>query len=165
MAGFSLYLNGMALFRRSGMWRDVRPASALGDFLTVFRQAGPNRWRFAFLAALPPIGIFMVFMNEEARGLPPPPKITYITSWPADRTEEEIRASNIENQELQDWLRAEQAKREAEVREIYKTIGRYSGMNVDAIEKKAEAERAAEAARKAGEDAHMRRPQAPVVPR
>lgn len=155
----------MALFRRSGMWRDVRPAGALGDFLTVFRQAGPNRWRIAFLAALPTIGIFTVFVNEEMRGLPPPPKVTYITSWPADRSVEEIRVSNIENQELQDWLSAEQARREAEVRDIYKTIGRYSGMDVDAIAKQADAERAAEAARKAGEDAHMRRQQAPVAPR
>jgi hypothetical protein len=147
------------------MWRDVSPGGALGDLLTVFRDAGRNRWRYALLAALPPLGIFMVFANEEMRGLPPPPKITYITSWRADRSEAEIIKSNIENQKFQDGLRAEQARREAEVREIYKTIGRYSGMDVDAIEKRAAADRAAEAARKAGEDAHMRRPQAPVVPR
>ncbi len=155
----------MALFRRSGMWRDVSPGGALGDFITVFRQAGRNRWRFVLLAALPPLGIFVVFANEEMRGLPPPPKITYITSWRADRSEAEIVKSNIENQKYQNWLRAEQAKREAEVRELYKTIGRYSGMDVDAIAKQAEADRAAEEARKAGEDAHMRRPQADIAPR
>jgi hypothetical protein len=153
----------MALFRRSGMWRDVSPGGALGDFVTVFRQAGKHRWRYAFLAALPPLGIFAVFANEEARGLPPPPKITYITSWRADRSEAEIIQTNIENQKFQDRLKAEQARREAEVREMYKTIGRYSGMDVDAIEKRAEAERAAETARKAGEAAHMRQPQAAVA--
>ena len=147
------------------MWRDVSPGGALGDFVTVFRAAGRNRWRYALLAALPPLGIFAVFANEEMRGLPPPPKITYITSWRADRSEAEIVKSNIENQELQDWLNARQAKREAEVREIYKTVGRYSGMDVDAIEKRAAAERAADEAHKAGEDAHMRRQQAPVAPR
>lgn len=150
----------MALFKRSGMWRDVSPGGAIGDFMTVFRLAGKNRWRNALLAALPPLGIFVIFANEEVRGLPPPPKVTYITSWRADRSEAEILKSNIENQNLQDRLEAEQARREAEVREIYKTIGRYSGMDVDAIEKKAAAERAAEAARKAGEAAHMRQPQA-----
>ena len=155
----------MALFRRSGMWRDVSPGGALGDFITVFRQAGRNRWRNVLLAALPPLGIFVVFANEEMRGLPPPPKVTYITSWRADRSEAEIVKSNIENQKYQNWLRAEQAKREAEVRELYKTIGRYSGMDVDAIAKQAEADRAAEEARKAGEDAHMRRPQADIAPR
>lgn len=155
----------MALFRRSGMWRDVSPSGALGDLITVFREAGPNRWRYAFLAALPPLGIFLVFINEEGRGLPPRPEITYITSWRADRSEAEIVKSNIENQKLKERLAAEQAQREAQAREIYKTLGRYSGMDVDAIEKRALAERAAEAARKTGEDAHMRREQAPVVPR
>lgn len=153
----------MALIRRSGMWRDVSPGGALGDIVTVFRQAGKHSWRFAFLAALPPLGILAVFVNEEARGLPPPPKITYITSWPSDRSEAEIIRSNIENQKFKDRLAAEQARREAEVREIYKTIGRYSGMDVDAIEKKAQAERAAEEARKAAEAAHLRQMQAAVV--
>jgi hypothetical protein len=152
----------MALFKRSGMWRDVSPGGAVGDFMTVFRQAGKNRWRYAFFAALPPIGIFFLFANEEVRGLPPPPKVTYITSWPADRSEAEIIRTNIENQKFKDRLAAEQEKREAEVREIYKTIGRYSGMDVDAIQKKAQAERAAEAARKAAEAAQLRQQQAPV---
>jgi hypothetical protein len=153
----------MALFKRSGMWRDVSPGGAVGDFMSVFRLAGKNRWRYAVLAALPPLGIFFMFANEEVRGLPPPPKITYITSWPADRSEAEIIRTNIENQKFKDRLAAEQEKREAEVREIYKTIGRYSGMDVDAIEKKAQADRAAEAARKAAEAAHLRQQQAPVV--
>jgi hypothetical protein len=153
----------MALFRRSGMWRDVSPGGAIGDFFAVFRAAGRHRWRYAFLAALPPLGIFAVFANEEARGLPPPPKITYITSWRADRSEAEIVKSNIANQKYQDWRSAELARREAEVRELYKTIGRYSGMDVDAIDKQAQAERAAEEARQTGEAAHLR--QAPVAPR
>ena len=75
----------MALIRRSGMWRDVSPRGAIADLAEVWRQAGANRWRYAVLAALPPLGIFAVFAQEEARGLPPPPKITYITSWRADR--------------------------------------------------------------------------------
>ena len=51
---------------------------------------------------------------------------------------------------------AEQARREEEVRKIYKTIGRASGMDVDAIEKKAMAERAAEKARADAEAARVR---------
>ncbi|HMO68115.1 MAG TPA: hypothetical protein PKE25_05545, partial [Novosphingobium sp.] len=85
-------------------------------------------------------------VGYEQRGLPRPPVVTYITSWPADRTEAEIIASNIENQKRKERLAAEQARREEEVRQIYKTIGRLSGMDVEAIEKKAEAERAAERA-------------------
>ena len=140
----------MALFQRSGMWRDVSPGGAIGDLITVFRQAGENRWRIAGLALLPPLGIFWTFAQEEGRGNPPGPVVTYITTFRPDRSDAEIIASNIANQRYQDALRAAQAKREEEVRQIYAKIGRLSGMDVDAIEAKAKAERAAEeAARKA----------------
>ena len=136
----------MAIFQRNSMWREVTPFGAIGDLITVFKQAGPNRWRFAFLALLPPLGIFWTFAREEMHAKPPRPRVTYITSFRPDRTDAEINASNIANQIYQDKLRAEQAKREEAVREIYKKLGRMSGLDVDAIEAKAKAERAAEAA-------------------
>ena len=138
------------------MWRQASPRGALSDFREVFRQAGSNRWRFAALAAAMTFGLFSVMWQEEARGLPHPPTVTYISSWSADRSDAEIIASNKANQQAQDRLRAEQARREEEVRKIYKTIGRASGMDVDAIEKKAMAERAAEKARADAEAARVR---------
>jgi hypothetical protein len=137
----------MALFQRSSMWRDVSPTGAITDLITVFKQAGPNRWRFAFLALLPPIGIFWTFAQEGGRAMPDKPEITYITVFRPDRTEAEIARSNVEHQKIKDQLAAEQAKREEEVREMYKTLGRATGIDVDAIEAKAKAEQAAEKAR------------------
>lgn len=131
------------------IWKNVDPVGAIADFRTVFQQAGKNRWRIAALAAAATIGLFSLMFQEEHRILPRPPQITYITSWQAGRTDAEIAASNVANQRYQDQLRAEQAKREEEVREIYKKIGRMSGMDVDEIERKAEAERAAEKAAEA----------------
>ena len=139
----------MSLFKRSGMWRDVSPTGAIGDFITVFRQAGKNRWRIAGLALLPPLGIFWTFANEEMRGPPRGPVVTYISTLAAGRSDAEIIASNVANQRYQDQLAAEQAKREEDVRQIYVKIGRISGMDVDAIERKAKADREAEAARAA----------------
>lgn len=140
----------MALFRRPGYWQHVHPGGAIADLASVIREAGPNRWRIAVLSAAATLGMFSVMWQEEARGLPPGPKVTYIRSWPADRTDAEIIASNIENQRRKERLAAEQAKRDAEVREIYKKIGRASGMDVDKIEREAAAQRAAEAARATG---------------
>ncbi len=140
----------MALFQRSGMWRDVSPGGAIGDFITVFRQAGRNRWRIAGLALLPPLGIFWTFAHEEVRGNPPGPVVTYITSFRPGRSDAEIVASNVANQRYKEQLAAEQAKREEDVRQVYVKIGRLSGMDVDAIERKAKAERAAQQAQAAG---------------
>ena len=142
-------MGGMALIQPSRFWRDVNVRSAWGDLRTVIQQAGPHKWRIGLLSAACTAGVFSVMWQEGGRGLPKPPVVTYITSWPANRSEAEIIASNVANQKRKEKLAAEQARREAEVREIYKKIGRYSGMDVDAIEKKAEAERRAEEARKA----------------
>ena len=139
----------MSPFKRSGMWRDVSPTGAIGDFITVFRSAGRNRWRIAGLALLPPLGIFWMFAGEEVRGPPRGPVVTYITTFAPGRSDAEIEASNVANQRYQDQLTAEQAKREEDVRQIYVKIGRLSGMDVDAIERKATADRAADAARAA----------------
>lgn len=144
------------------IWKNVDPVGAIADLRTVWQQAGKNRWWFAVLAAAATGGTFSVMFQEEHRILPRPPKVTYITSWRADRTDAEILASNIVNQKYQDQLRAEQAKREEDVRNIYKKIGRMSGMDVDAIEAKAQAERAAEQAAKAGGQAQSN-PQGTVV--
>lgn len=135
----------MVLIRPTSYWRQISPRGAIADFRTVFQQAGKNRWRFAVLATIPTVAIFSVMWQEEAYVLPRPPEVTYITVWDPHRTEAEIVASNIANQRRKERLAAEQAKRDAEVREVYKAVGRATGIDVDAIEKKAEADRAAEA--------------------
>lgn len=142
----------MALLSPSSYWRKVNPVGAVADFREVYKQAGRNRWRFAAAAAAMTIGVFMVMWQEEVRGPPAGPTVTIIKSWRADRSIEQIRRTNLENQREQDRLAAEQAKREEDVRNIYKALGRASGMDVDAIEKKAAADRAAEeAAQKAAQ--------------
>jgi hypothetical protein len=130
------------------IWKNVDPVGAIADFRTVWQQAGKNRWRIAAAAAACTIGVFSLMYQEEHRILPRPPKVTYITSWRADRSDAEIIASNKANEVYQQKLREEQARRDEEVREIYKKIGRASGMDVDAIEAKAKAEKAAEEAAK-----------------
>ena len=84
-------------------------------------------------------------MTQQGGSAPhPPPEVTYITSWRADRSIEEIRASNLRNQQIKDVLAAEQAVRDEKVKGIYRTLGEISGMDVKKIEAEAAAERKAE---------------------
>ncbi len=134
----------MGLFKRSGYWNDVRPTGMIADFIAVWRQAGRNRWRIAVASAACTIAVFMLMFEQGGSAPHPPPKVTYITSWRADRTDEEIVASNVRNQKIKEQLEAEQTKRDEEVRDIYKTLGRMSGMDVDKIVAEADAQKAAE---------------------
>ena len=138
----------MPLLRRNSMFRHaVSPRGMIADFVDVWRQAGKNRWGIGLAAAACTIAVFSVMWQEGGRGLPRPHQVTYITVWDPHRTEAEIIASNIANQKRKERLAAEQAKREEEVRNIYKAVGRASGMDVEEIERKAAAERAAEGAK------------------
>jgi hypothetical protein len=127
-----------------GYWKQVDPVGAVADFRTVFQQAGRNRWRIAALAAATTFALFSLMFAEEHRIEPRRPKITYISTFAPGRSDAEIIASNRANEQRQDILRAEQAKRDEQVREVYKSLGRMSGMDVEAIERKAAEERAAE---------------------
>ena len=133
----------MAL-KRSGYWKHVRPTGMFADFIAVWKQAGQNRWRIALVSAACTYGVFHVMSNQGGQAPHPPPKVTYITSWEAGRSDEEIIASNIQNQKVKDILEAEQAERDEQVKDVYRALGRASGMDVEKIERDAQAEREAE---------------------
>lgn len=134
-------------------WRKISPARAAKDFAHEFQRPNPHRWPIIGVSAAVTVAIFSVIWQEEVRGPPPRPEVTYITSWRADRDDAEIIASNIRNQERKDALAAQRRASEERIREMYKTLGRVSGMDVDRIEREAMAERAAEERAKAQREA------------
>ena len=122
--------------------RNVNPAGAIADFRTVFREAGGNRWRFAVLAAMVTTGIFSVMAGESWKKPRARPDIIYITSWRADRTEAETQAFIKENQRRKDEEARLIAEQQKIGQDMWKTLGKVSGMDVDKIAAKAEADRA-----------------------
>lgn len=123
--------------------RHINPTGALADLYTVYRQAGPARWRYALLAALCTFGTFGIMATQNWVGERRLPEITYINSWPADRTEAETKAFIAANQKKKDVREQAQAAADAEAQKLWMTVGRVSGMDVDAIKRKAEADAAA----------------------
>lgn len=142
----------MSPFKRSGYWKDVSPTGMFADFAMVWKEAGHNRWRIAAISAACTFGVFYLMTTQEGKAPHLPPKVTYISVLKSHRTDAEILAENIANQTNKEaWLR-EQARRDKDVRELYKTIGRVSGMDVDKIAREADAE---DAARAKAEDAKV----------
>ena len=145
-------------------WRNINPTGAIGDFITVFRQAGSNRWRFALLSAAMTVGVFSIMSGESWKKLRPLPEVTYINSWPMDRTEEETRAFIEANQKRKEEREELQRQYEEEGRKLWKTLGRASGMNLEEIEAKAKADEAAAKAKIEAEAARSITPEAEPAP-
>lgn len=144
-------------------WQKINPTGAIADFRAVFRDAGSKRWPVAIVAASITVGIFSIMAAESWKKPRPLPEVTYINSWPLDRTDEETQAFITANQKMKDAQQARIDAYEAEGRELWATLGRASGMDVDKIKQQAEAERAAaKAAEKAKAEAVLK--QAGVEP-
>ncbi len=134
---------------KRAFWNNVHPVGAIADLVEVYRQAGKMRWLFMGLAAATTIGVFSIMAGESWKGPRPKPEITWINSWTGDRPDAEIVAENRANQKRKDKAAAEQAARDEKAKEMYRTLGRASGMDVDRIEREAKAAAAAEAAKAA----------------
>ena len=127
---------------------NIRPGGAIADFRSVYRDAGPNRWRYVLLAALCTVGTFgIMVVTQNWKGERRLPEVTYINSWPADRTEAETKAFILANQKKKEADAAREAAFAKDAQDMYMTLGRASGMDVDAIKKQADADKAAEAAK------------------
>jgi hypothetical protein len=118
----------------------VNPVGAIGDLRDVIRDSGSNRLRTAIAALVITFMLFWLIGRDTWRLPPPRPTIVYINSWPASRTMAETKKFIEANQKRNDLIAADEAKRAEEMRQMYKAVGRASGMDVDGIEQKAKAE-------------------------
>ena len=122
------------------------PAPGAKDFWNEIRKPNPYRWPILFVSCLPLALIFYWLSGETVYKTPERPRITYITTYEEGRSDEEIIASNLANQEVKELREEAQADLEERKREIYKALGSGIGMDVEEIERRGEERRAAEAA-------------------
>lgn len=117
------------------IFRDVNLWGSGSDLIRFLRTPRQHRWLLALLACGPPAFIVLLFnLDLMAVGMPGPPTVTYIESWPEDRSLKDIIESNLAAQKVK-------TEQEARAREAYKALGRATGMDVDRIEREAEESR------------------------
>lgn len=136
------------------------PVGGVADFWHEFKRPNPYRWPILGASVLCTGVLLYAFTQERVHVPPALPKVTYITTFAEGRSDEEIRASNIANQKRKEANAAEQAAREERVKDLYRSLGRATGIDVDAMEREIEADRAREEAAKAAELERLTRGQA-----
>ena len=111
--------------------------AGFADLWDYVREPRPYRWTLLAVSfAIPATGLAL--LSRESHFRPPDaPEVTYISTFAEGRSEEEIRQSNIANQQRKDALEAERAELERRKIEAYKSLGRATGLDVDAMEREA----------------------------
>lgn len=126
--------------------RRFNPGPGAADLWEYIKQPQEYRWPIVAASCIP-VAVILLWAGSESVIAPlDRPNVTYITTLDENRTDEEILASNIENQRIQDERRARIQEIEDRKRELYKALGAASGMDVEAMEEQAAAERAREEA-------------------
>jgi hypothetical protein len=124
-------------------WRNISPTSAVKDFRQVWSE-NPYRWRVLAISVAATTGLMMMIIPKSERIAPEKPTVTYITSFAPGRSDEEIIASNLENKKKQEAFRADQERRTEFRKQMYRELGRASGLDVDAMERQIAEDEAAE---------------------
>ena len=116
-------------------WRQISPRRAVADFAQEWRQPYPYRWRILGVSVAATFALMVVMIPDSERVEPRPPEVTWITTFRPDRTEEEIIASNIENQKRKDRLAAEAAARAEQRKRNARALGQAMGFDVEELER------------------------------
>jgi hypothetical protein len=72
--------------------RPATPRALWADLRAFWSTRPRHQWAAAFLAVLIPIGIVTAFYFDTRSNIMPREQLMYIDSWPAARSDEEIRA-------------------------------------------------------------------------
>lgn len=119
------------------------PTGGIADFWQEIRRPTPYRWPILGVSLLCTFALLFWVTKERVLVPPEPPKVSFISTFAEGRTEAEIVASNFANQKRKERAEAERAKLEEKVKDAYRSLGRATGVDVAAMERKIAADKLA----------------------
>jgi hypothetical protein len=87
--------------------RPSSPRAVWADLRAFAGERRAHHWVAALVAIAMPIALIILFLTDGRTNIAPGEQIIYVASWPADRTDEQIKAEQ----------KIDQAKREAAQKE------------------------------------------------
>jgi hypothetical protein len=113
--------------------RDVSPVDGIGSFIEHWKQPTPYRWQILGISVALTFTMIVLFAPKTERLPPAKPDVIWINSWPEGRSDKEIVASNLENQERKEANAALAKEREEFRKEFYRKLAKASGMDPDEL--------------------------------
>jgi hypothetical protein len=91
--------------------RPASPRALWADIRAFTSERRPHHWVAMGLAIAMPIAIIVIFVMDGRTNILPGPQLIYVESWPANRTDEQIKAEQKIDQAARDKARkAKQAQ-------------------------------------------------------
>lgn len=102
--------------------RPASPRALWADIRAFTSERRPYHWVALALAIAIPLGIVVIFVLDGRTNIMPGPQIIYVESWPANRSDEQIKAEQKIDQAARDKAKKE---RQAEFQRIDDALERY----------------------------------------
>lgn len=100
--------------------RPASPRALLSDLRAFARERPKHQWIAGTAAVVMPLIILFGFYKDAQTNIQPGEQIVYAESWTGTRTDEEIKAAQLERQKQRE---AVQAERQRQFKELEKRFG------------------------------------------
>jgi hypothetical protein len=99
--------------------RPAGPRALFADIREFTRQRSQVQWIGAVVAVVMPLLIIAGFYYDSSHGIAPGPQLIYVESWPANRTDAQIKADQKRDQARRD---AAMKERQRQFRKLDKDL-------------------------------------------
>ena len=113
--------------------KNVSPIDGFGSFVEQWKQPTPYRWQILGISVALTFTMMVLFAPKTERAPPAKPNVIWINSWPENRSEQEILASNVANQKRKDAAAVVEKQREEFRKQFYRKLAKASGMDPDEL--------------------------------
>jgi hypothetical protein len=103
--------------------RPASPRALWADLRAFTSERRPHQWVAAALAIAIPMAIVVVFYIDGSTNIMPGPQLIYVESWPASRTDEQIKAEQKIDQAKRDKFKKERQEQFKRLDEKLERLG------------------------------------------
>ena len=103
--------------------RPASPRALWADLRAFTSERRPHHWVAMVLAIAMPVAIVVTFYFDGKTNISPGPQLIYVESWPASRTDEEIKAQQKIDQAARDKFKKERQEQFKRLDEKLERLG------------------------------------------
>lgn len=126
--------------------KHMNPAEGASDLWSFIKQPTPYRWWILAFSIAVPGSLLYIASQHKIYGPPDRPTVTYITSFEPGRSDEEILREGEEHERWKEQYAGRLEERAKLRKQLYGTLGRSVGFDVDKMEREIAEGEAAEQA-------------------
>ncbi|HEX2764538.1 MAG TPA: hypothetical protein VHM92_11950 [Allosphingosinicella sp.] len=103
--------------------RPASPRALWADIRAFTSERRPHQWMGIAVAVIMPVAIIILFITDGHTNIMPGRQIIYVESWPASRTDEQIKADQKKDQAARDAARKERQEQYKRLDEKLERLG------------------------------------------